>query len=65
MVAVLGPYEALPYYLHTYIQSKIESSHKELQGLQKHMENNLKSEIEKINLRVEKENQQIKDFLTR
>jgi hypothetical protein len=24
MVAVLGPYEALPYYMHTYIQDKID-----------------------------------------
>jgi protein subunit release factor A len=41
------------------LQSKIESSNKELQGLHELMEKNLKSEIEKINLRVEKENQQL------
>jgi hypothetical protein len=37
-------------------QSQIESNNKELQGLQELMEKNLKSEIEKLNLRFEKEN---------
>jgi hypothetical protein len=55
MVAVLGPFEALPYYIHTYIDTNRKNDYEALKEIQTKMKDTMESQIAFLVSRMEAE----------